>query len=304
MTMARTDRGHLITEQRNPDSMHLDQLTPLEIVDLLHRQNLEAVQAVETQREQIAQAIDMVVASFSQQGRLIYIGSGTSGRLGVLDAAECPPTFGVPPWWVQGHISGGAQALVASVEHAEDDTEEAVRLIHWLEAGPCDTVMGIAAGGTTPFALAAIKQARKQNAKTIFFTCIPPDQLAEPVDLIIAPVVGPEIVTGSTRLKAGTATKLVLNAITTGAMVRMGKVYENLMVDVKRACSKLEDRANRIVRTVTGVGFKEAERLLDRAGGSAKLAIVMHFRHCDARRAAELLAEAGGQLRPVIEAAH
>lgn len=299
--MPRTDRGHLVTEQRNPDSMGLDAMTPLAIVDLLHRQNLEAVAAVQTQREQIARAIELVTETFRQLGRLIYVGAGTSGRLGVLDASECPPTFGVPPWWVRGIISGGYEALVRSREYAEDDPHAGADEIARLHVDGRDTVMGIASGGTTPFVHGAVAEARRRGARTIFFACVPAEQTGAEADLFITPITGPEIVTGSTRLKAGTATKLVLNAITTGAMVGMGKVYENLMVDVQRSCSKLEDRAVRIVCQATGLEAEAADRLLEQAGGHAKTAICMHLRGIGREEAVRLLAQHGGRLREAVE---
>lgn len=299
--MTHIDRSQLPTEQRNPASERLDTMTPLEIVDLLHEQNLQAVEAVRGQREQIAAAIELVAATFRRGGRLFYVGAGTSGRLGVLDAAECPPTFGVPPWMVQGIISGGYEALYRSKERAEDNADAGAAEIKHAGVDGDDVVMGIAASGTTPFVCGAMVEARRRGARTIFLTCNPPHLLTLEVDLVIAPVTGPEIVTGSTRLKAGTATKLVLNAITTGAMVRIGKVYGNLMVDLQRTCSKLEDRAVRIVCAATGCTPEEADALLTEAGGKAKTAICMRLCGEGREEAERRLAAHGGNLRAAVQ---
>jgi N-acetylmuramic acid 6-phosphate etherase len=252
-------------------------------------------------REQIARAIDLVVEAFRNGGRLIYIGAGTSGRLGVLDAAECPPTFSVPPTLVTGVIAGGYGALVKSVEGAEDDINAGMATMDTAGVTRNDVVLGIAASGTTPYVRGALGRAQTIGARTIFFTCsTPPRVLAETCDVVINPVVGPEVLTGSTRLKAGTATKLVLNTLTTGAMIRMGKAYGNLMVDLKALSTKLVDRGQRIVMECTGVSRDEARSAIERAEGSVKLAIVMARRGVDAAEARRLLEAANGFVRPVV----
>jgi N-acetylmuramic acid 6-phosphate etherase len=271
-----TDRSHLLTEQRLPDSMHLDQMNVAEIVALMNRQDRLAVEAVATQQSQIAAAVDLVVAALKNGGRLFYVGAGTSGRLGVLDASECPPTFRTDPDRVQGIIAGGERAMFRSQEGAEDRPEEGAAAMDEKAVGPDDVVMGIAAGGTTPFVHGALRRARELGAKTIFLSCVQPVPHEPTVDVAIRPLTGAEVVTGSTRLKAGTATKLVLNTITTAAMVRLGKVYENLMVDLSASNAKLRDRAVRILVEVTGLQRSAAEELLGRAGGHVKEAIRMH----------------------------
>jgi N-acetylmuramic acid 6-phosphate etherase len=283
------DRSFLLTEQRLAESMELDRMSIEEAVDLMHRQDLVAVEAVGRERKAIAAAIRLVVEQFKRGGRLIYVGAGTSGRLGVLDASECPPTFRADPNMVQGIISGGDVAIRNSVEGAEDSSEQGAAAIDAKEVSERDVVMGIAAGGTTPFVRGALQRAKARGAKTIFFCCVARFPGEPQADVTIRPLVGPEVVTGSTRLKAGTATKLVLNAITTIAMVQIGKVYENLMVDLRASNSKLRDRAARIVATVTGLKREQAFDWVDRAGGHVKLAILMCKRNLDADAAAQLL---------------
>jgi len=256
--------------------------------------------AVARQRRQIAAAIDVVVARFKEGGRLFYVGAGTSGRLGVLDASECPPTFGVSPSLVQGIIAGGRGALVRSAEGAEDYPEDGAAAIDKRKVRPRDIVVGLAACGMTPFVHGALKRATKTGAATIFVTCAPEAVEHIPAEIIINPVVGPEVVTGSTRMKAGTATKLVLNTLTTGAMIRLGKVYGNLMVDLKATNEKLKDRSIRIVMAMTDLSRPRARRLLSRAEGNVKAAIVMHFRRVDLVRALVILKENGEFLRPAI----
>lgn len=291
----------MLTEQRLADSMALDSMSIEAAVELMHRQDLAAVEAVGRERAAIAAAIRMVVEQFRRGGRLIYVGAGTSGRLGVLDASECPPTFRADPNMVQGIISGGDVAIRNSVEGAEDLPEGGAAAMDAKEVGDRDVVMGIAAGGTTPFVRGALDRARQRGAKTIFFCCVDKFSGEPQVDVTIRPLVGPEVVTGSTRLKAGTATKLVLNAITTIAMVQLGKVYENLMVDLRASNTKLRDRAARIVATVTGLRREEAFEWVDRAGGHVKLAILMCKRGLDAETAATLLERHGGKLRAAME---
>jgi len=295
------DRSRLTTEQPNPRSRDIDRRSTLEIVDIINAEDRTVADAVAAQRVRIAEAVDAVVEGFRKGGRLFYVGAGTSGRLGVLDAAECPPTFGTPPRRVQGLIAGGRRALVRSVEGAEDCAELGAAEIDKRRAGPRDVVVGIAACGVTPFVCGALKRAGKLGARTVLLTCA--RQVRRPgfADILINPVVGPEVVTGSTRMKAGTATKLVLNTLTTAAMVRLGKVYGNLMVDLQASNAKLRDRAERIVGVVTGLKRPRTQALLEKAGGEAKTAIVMHFRGSSPAEARRLLKACDGSLRRAIE---
>lgn len=289
------------TEQRNARTERIDVATSLDIVDLLNAEDATVAAAVRRERERIARAIDLVVAAFRGEGRLVYVGAGTSGRLGVLDAAECPPTFGTPSGLVVGVIAGGYGALVKSVEGAEDDVQAGVAAMDGATVGGRDVVVGIAASGTTPYVRAALARARALGAATVLVTCAPPPrELTETCDVVIAPVVGPEALTGSTRLKAGTATKLVLNTISTGAMIRLGKVYGNLMVDLMAWSAKLQDRGERIVMECCGIGRDAARAAIEGAGGSVKLAIVMARRGVDRSEAQRLLDQAGGFVRPVV----
>jgi len=289
------------TEQRNPRSERIDVASSLEIVDIMNAEDARVAGVVQGQREQIARAIDLIVAAFKAGGRLVYVGAGTSGRLGVLDATECPPTFGVPPTMVTGVIAGGYPALVKSAEGAEDDVNAGMAAMDTAEVTNHDVVVGIAASGTTPYVRAALGKAQTLGATTVLLTCaMPPKVLAETCDVVINPVVGPEVVTGSTRLKAGTATKLVLNTLSTGAMIRLGKVFGNLMVDLMALSAKLHDRGERIVMEVGGVSRDEARQAIDRAKGSVKLAIVMARRKVDAAEARRLLEKADGFVRPVV----
>jgi N-acetylmuramic acid 6-phosphate etherase len=289
------------TEQRNPRSERIDVASSLEIVDIMNAEDARVAGVVHGQRAQIAQAIDLIVAAFKAEGRLVYAGAGTSGRLGVLDATECPPTFGVPPAMVTGVIAGGYGALVKSAEGAEDDVNAGAAAMDTAGVTNRDVVVGIAASGTTPYVRSALSRAQTLGAKTVLVTCAaPPKILAETCDVIVNPVVGPEVVTGSTRLKAGTATKLVLNMLTTGAMIRLGKVYGNLMVDLVALSAKLHDRGERIVMEVGGVSREEARTAIAGAKGSVKLAIVMARRKVDANEARRLLESANGFVRPVV----
>ena len=290
-----------ITERRNPATEAIDRATPLEIVDLIGAEDATVAAAVATQREPLARAIELAEAAFRAGGRLIYVGAGTSGRLGVLDASECPPTFGVDPAMVQGVIAGGAPALTRSQEGAEDRPEDAVRAMDERAVGPDDFVVGIAASGTTPFVGAALRRANERGARTAIVACTPPPPaLVALVDAAIVPITGPEAVTGSTRMKAGTATKLVLNAISTGAMIRLGKTYGNLMVDLRATNDKLRDRSERIVMEVCALDRNAARTLLVAAGGELKLAIVMHQRGGTRDEAAAALDAAGGVVRRVV----
>jgi N-acetylmuramic acid 6-phosphate etherase len=295
------DRSHLLTEQPLPESAQLDRLSIEQAVELLHQQDQLAVAAVGRQRDAIVRAIEVVVDRLAGGGRLIYVGAGTSGRLGVLDAAECPPTFRSDPQMVQGIIAGGKQAMFQAQEGAEDSAEAGAAAMDERSVNARDVVMGIAAGGTTPFVRGALERARALGARTIFLCCVQKTAGEPEVDVVIRPLVGPEIITGSTRLKAGTATKLVLNAISTIAMVRLGKVYGNLMVDLRASNQKLRDRAERIVAAVTGVSREQAADWLGRAGGHVKLAIVMCMRGMTLQQAQEALDRCGGRLRDVLE---
>ncbi len=286
-----------LTEQRNPRSEGIDAFSSLELVDLINAEDATVAAAVRMEREAIARAVDLAVAAFQDGGRLIYVGAGTSGRLGVLDAAEMPPTFGTDPALVQGIIAGGYDALVRSQEGAEDHPEDGATAIDEREVGHEDFVLGIATSGTTPYVHGALGRARELGAKTGFLLCTPPsEELRQRHDVVIAPLVGPEVITGSTRMKAGTATKLVLNSITTSAMVRIGKVWGNLMVDLQATCEKLEDRSQRILMVTLGVDRPQASELLEAAGGSVKTAIVMRRLGVGRDEAVALLATADGQV--------
>ena len=290
-----------LTERRNPRSSTIDTASALEIVDLIGAEDATVPGAVARARADIARAIDLLEAAFRAGGRLIYVGAGTSGRLGVLDAAECPPTFGTPPEMVVGVIAGGSAALVRSVEGAEDDVAAATGAVESLGVTASDVVVGIAASGTTPYVRSALTRSHELGARTIFVSCSePPRQLTGICDVFITVLVGPEIVTGSTRMKAGTATKLVLNTLTTGAMIRLGKIYGNLMVDLRAWNDKLVDRSRRIVMETTGLDRAAAQRVIDAADGSVKTAIVMARRQVSKREAEELLAEHAGRLRPIV----
>ena len=291
-----------ITEERNPRSKGIDLRNVPEIIDIFLQEEETMLEAVRKQREEIAQAVEMVIDAFKGGGKLFYVGAGTSGRLGVLDASECPPTFGTAPSMVQGIIAGGYQALHRAVEGAEDHPEDGAAAIRNHCVTSRDVVIGIATGARTPFVLGALKEAHRIGAKTIFLCCTPPfEETREYVDHFITPIVGPEIITGSTRLKAGSATKLILNMITTISMIRLGKVYDNLMVDVQAWNLKLVDRAKRIIGELTGVDYETAGRFLSMAGGSAKTAIVMIKRKVDRETAERLLEKAEGNLRKVID---
>ncbi|MBD3367585.1 MAG: N-acetylmuramic acid 6-phosphate etherase, partial [Candidatus Eisenbacteria bacterium] len=266
--------GDLETERRNPRSRDIDRMSALEIVDLINGEDRLVPEAVGRVRHELAGVVELVAERLRRGGRLIYVGAGTSGRLGVLDAAECPPTFGTDPAAVRGIIAGGYGALVRAKEGAEDIEGDGARDLSELDPRDDDVIVGIATSGVTPYVHGALREGRRAGAATVFVCCSPARGGVE-ADITVAPVVGPEVITGSTRMKAGTATKLVLNTITTGAMVLLGKTYENLMVDLTATCDKLRDRAIRILRETAGVDTDEAVRLLTDADGSVKRAIVM-----------------------------
>jgi N-acetylmuramic acid 6-phosphate etherase len=297
-----TDRSHLLTELRLPESMTLDAMSVDEALDVMIAQDGRAVEAVAAERKNVAKAIKLVSAALKAGGRLIYVGAGTSGRLGVLDASECPPTFRTDPEQVQGIIAGGEDAMFRAKEGAEDSAPDGAAVIDDKKVGRNDVVMGIATGGTTPFVHGALGRATARGAKTIFFSCVQPVPNEPTVDVVIRPLTGPEVLTGSTRLKAGTATKLVLNQITTLAMVQLGKVYENLMVDLRATNTKLVDRATRMISTLTGAPRDEAAKLLKQAGGRVKVAAVMYRRNVDADDAVRLLETHDNSLRAAMSA--
>jgi N-acetylmuramic acid 6-phosphate etherase len=290
-----------ITEHRNPRTTDIDLASAGEIVDLMSAEDRSVADAVASQRDRIAAAIELVERAFRNGGRLFYVGAGTSGRLGVLDARECPPTFGSDPELVQGIIAGGPPAVFRSQEGAEDVPEHGAAAIDERGIRPADVVVGIAASGTTPFVRGALTRAMQAGASTIVITCTPVSRdVADVVDIAIVAVTGPEVVTGSTRLKAGTATKMILNMLTTGAMIRVGKTWGNLMVDLQATNLKLRDRSERILAETCGVSRDEARGLLESAGGSVKRAIVMHRLGVDRAEADRRMAEAGGVIRRVV----
>jgi len=290
-----------LTERRNPNTRDIDVASSIELVDLIAREDAGVPGAVSLARESVSQAIDLVEGAFRSGGRLLYIGAGTSGRLGVLDAAECPPTFGTPPEMVVGIIAGGARALVKAVEGAEDDVNAGISAMDDHRVRDHDVVIGIAASATTPYVRAALGRAQALGARTGLVACAePPALLRSTCDVCIVVLVGPEVITGSTRMKAGTATKLVLNTITTGAMIRLGKTYGNLMVDLRASNAKLEDRSHRIVMETTGLGRDAAVEVLERAGGRVKLAIVMARRGVGREEAEALLGTHAGRLRAIV----
>ena len=289
-----------LTEQRNPRSRRVDRLSPAEIVALINDEDRTVAAAVGEEAAAIARAMELARDAFGRGGRLIYVGAGTSGRLGVLDAAEMPPTYRTDPSMVVGVIAGGHGALVRAREGAEDDPRDGAREMDRLSVAPADFVLGIATSGTTPFVHGALRRARERGARTGFLLCTPPSsELRATHDVVIAPLVGPEVITGSTRMKAGTATKLVLNTITTGAMVLMGKVHGNLMVDLQVTCRKLQDRGERILMTTAGLEREPARELLGEAGGHVKTAIVMARLGIAAEEARALLEESGGRVADV-----
>ncbi len=290
-----------LTERRNPHTAKIDVASAPEIVDLIAAEDAAVPAAVARARVELARAIDLIEAAFRANGRLVYVGAGTSGRLGVLDAAECPPTFGSPPEMVIAVIAGGLPALVRSIEGAEDDINAGIAAMDERRVSAVDVVVGIAASGTTPFVRAALGRAQALGAGTILVTCSePPTLLRDTCDVVISVPVGPEVVTGSTRMKAGTATKLVLNTLTTGAMIRLGKVYGNLMVDLKAWNEKLVDRSQRIIMETTGLGRAAASSVIDAAEGNLKAAIVMARCGVSRSEAERLLDDHAGHLRPIV----
>lgn len=294
------ERGHLLTEQVNPNSQNLDQLSSLELVELFNSEDAKTLSAIAEAKEQLAKAIDISASQLHRGGRLFYVGAGTSGRLGVLDAAECPPTFCSPPELVQGIIAGGAGALIRSSEDLEDRAEDGAEAIAHRHITELDVVVGITAGGTTPFVQGALLAAKARGASTVLIACVPATQVKSEADVDIRLLVGPEILAGSTRLKAGTVTKMALNIISTGVMVKLGKVYGNRMVDVAVTNKKLHDRALRMLVDLTELSREDAGYLLERSGRSVKLALLMHWTGLDKEAGVELLNAHKGQLRPAL----
>jgi N-acetylmuramic acid 6-phosphate etherase len=290
-------RGHLLTEQINPESHNLDSLSPLEIVNLFNREDAKTITAIADAQKELAAAIEAGSKALNQGGRLFYVGAGTSGRLGVLDAAECPPTFCTPPELVQGIIAGGAGALIRSSESLEDRPEDGASAIAHHQITSLDLVIGITAGGTTPYVIGALQAAKERGAITIAISCVTQQQVVIDADLDIRLLVGAEILAGSTRLKAGTVTKMALNIISTGIMVRLGKVYGNRMIDVSVTNTKLRDRATRIICDLTDLDRQQAEELLKRSKQRVKLALLMEWTGLDAETGEKLLQEHQGNLR-------
>lgn len=293
----------LRTEHRNPRSMKMDSLSTREILELINSEDAGVASAVADELEYIEQAVKIIVSAFDCGGRLIYAGAGTSGRLGILDAAECPPTFGTPPEMVRGLIAGGKQAVFKAVEGAEDFESNGEKDVQEIGLSPEDVLCGIAASRRTPYVVGAVREARRIGAKTLFVTCNPREQfdLHDLVDVAICVDVGPEVLMGSTRMKSGTAQKMVLNMLTTTAMIRIGKVYENMMIDLQLTNEKLVERSRRIVMMATGVDYEEASTTLDRSQGHVKTALVMILKGVSVKEASDLLKEARGHVRAALE---
>ncbi len=291
----------LTTEQRNAASMDIDSKNTIEVLRIINNEDKKVAFAVEQELPYIAQAVDIVVDAFKRGGRLFYAGAGTSGRIGVQDAAECPPTYGTDPGMIQGMLAGGRPAIFKAQEGAEDKEENGANDVAAHGINSKDVLCGIAASRRTPYVVGAVKKARELGAKTIFVTTNPRSQFDIEVDVAICPEVGPEVIMGSTRMKSGTAQKLVLNMITTTAMIKLGKVYENMMVDLQMTNKKLEERSKRIVMTITGVDYKTAEQILNEADGHVKTAVVMIRANVNTREARKRLDKADGFVRRAIE---
>ncbi|MCF7823441.1 MAG: N-acetylmuramic acid 6-phosphate etherase [Candidatus Marinimicrobia bacterium] len=292
--------GKLLTEQRNPNSMNLDSASIGEILRIINREDQIVAERVAEQIDDIEKATELVDQAFQRNGRLIYVGAGTSGRLGVLDASEIPPTYNASPERVQGFIAGGDTALRKAVEGAEDYPEDGRKLMDEIGVTEKDVVMGIATSGVTPYVLGALERAEEIGAATVFFTCAHRNHIKIDVDVLISVPVGAEVVTGSTRMKSGTATKMVLNMISTTAMIKRGKVFENLMVDLKATNVKLEDRARRIVSTITGCTYEEAAELLVKSDNYVKVALVMYKSQASAEESRLYLDRFSGNVRDAV----
>ena len=292
----------LVTERRNPRSMSIDAASTTDILRIINAEDKRVPDAVASELEYIAKAVDLVTAVLKGGGRLFYVGAGTSGRLGILDASECPPTYGTPPEMVQGIIAGGPEAVFRSQEGAEDSPEDGAKALHSAGVTPDDIVCGIAASRRTPFVVGAVAEARRMGCKTLYLTCNPRSEFDLDVDVAICVVVGPEVIMGSTRMKSGTAQKLVLNMITTASMIKLGKVYQNMMVDLQMTAEKLVERSRRTVMMVTGLSYEDAQHALDSAGGHVKTALVMTLAGTSAETARQLLMQHDGFVRSAIEA--
>lgn len=292
---------NLATEQRNPRSEHIDTASIEDILHIINTEDHRVPIAVREEIPHIAQAVELIVEAFESGGRLFYVGAGTSGRLGILDASECPPTFGSPPDMVQGIIAGGPQAVFRSQEGAEDVADDGAQALRDAGITANDIVCGIAASRRTPFVVGAVDYARELGCATLFVTCTPRAEFDIDVDVAMCPVVGPEVIMGSTRMKSGTAQKLVLNMLTTASMIRLGKVYRNMMVDLQRTSQKLVERAHRTVMMVTGVDYEEAKRTVDAADGHVKTALVMLLADVPAEEARARLARTDGFVRPALQ---
>ncbi|MBD3182284.1 N-acetylmuramic acid 6-phosphate etherase [Candidatus Poribacteria bacterium] len=299
--MKKRDISKLITEQRNENSIRIDDKSTEEIIEIFNMEDQKAVKAVIKEKKNIAKAAELIVESFRKKGRLIYVGAGTSGRLGVVDAAECPPTFGVERDMVQGIIAGGYEALIRSIERAEDYPDEGVLAVQGRNVNHKDTVVGISTSGSASFVIGALEEAHGLGANTIFIMCVPPPEDMPFVDVFITPIVGPEIIAGSTRLKSGTATKLVLNMLSTISMIKLGKVYDNMMVDVQVWNAKLVERAKRLISHIGQVDYDRAAEILEDAEGNVKVAIVMARMGISYEDAVKLLDEKNGFLRKALE---
>lgn len=291
----------LVTEQRNPRSMDIDIASTIDMLRIINAEDQDVPQAVAGELPHIARAVDLVTEAFRQGGRLFYVGAGTSGRLGILDASECPPTFGTPPEMVQGIIAGGPKAVFRSQEGAEDIAAHGAQALHEAGVTSLDVVCGIAASRRTPYVVGAVSEARSMGCKTLYVTCNPRSEFNLEVDVAICVVVGPEVIMGSTRMKSGTAQKLVLNMITTASMIRLGKVYQNMMVDLQMTAEKLVERSRRTVMTVTGLDYDAATRALEAANGHVKTALVMILGNVSCDEAGRRLESAGGFVRAALE---
>lgn len=297
-----TELSKLTTEQRNPHSMDIDARSTEEILKIINEEDKTVPFAVEKELPYIAQAVDLIVKALKSGGRLLYFGAGTSGRLGVVDASECPPTFGTPYGMIEGYIAGGNEAMFRAQEGAEDYEENGAKDVLKANVTSKDIVCGIAASRRTPYVIGAVKKAKELGAATLYITCNPRENFnIQEVDIAICPYVGPEVVMGSTRMKSGTAQKLVLNMLTTTAMIRMGKVYENMMIDLQMTNKKLVERSKRIVMTIAGVNYEEASSFLQQAGGHVKTALVMIKAKVSADEAKQRLSRADGFVRKAIE---
>ncbi|MEN2257999.1 N-acetylmuramic acid 6-phosphate etherase [Paraclostridium benzoelyticum] len=299
--MDKLNLSKLTTESRNQNTLNIDKVSTLEMVKMINEEDKKVANAIEIELPQIAEAIDGIVERMQKGGRLIYIGAGTSGRLGILDASECPPTYGVSEELVQGLIAGGQEAIFRAKEGAEDSKELAVLDLKDKSLNENDTVVGIAASGRTPYVIGGLEYANEIGALTISVTCNADSEVAKEAKIAISPVVGAEVVTGSTRLKSGTAQKLVLNMLSTGSMIKMGKVYGNLMVDVKATNEKLVERSKKIVCEATGVSFKEAETILKKTGFDVKLSIFMILSNLEKEEAKVILEKNNGYIAKALK---